>query len=245
MAFVIQRRTVITVVILLAAIGAFAATRMVLSQEGATAQADPTTTNAPPLLDSTPVPGATPDLSRPGWYIPYVSEDGAKPRLQGIVNGISIGLKADSAKDFGRCDQPRRITAAERDEQHAGSSVTASTLPHGMSYSREPEYLVCDGEVTWMDAVVSVPPRTNELGGGFIRVNRWVGKPFATVSGPADRWFPTTAAGLPGAAMRPIIESVGDSALIVYDKETSVVTELTGEGVYLSSLEELMEELLK
>ena len=46
---------------------------------------------APPGPNETPIPGSTPDRTRPYWYVPYENQDRLAPKFHGTINGIEVG----------------------------------------------------------------------------------------------------------------------------------------------------------
>lgn len=244
---------------------AFTITRYAIDSSGAGAQpgtdpASPPTDEAPgptgqappPTGSETPAPGATPDLRQPFWYVPYLNRDASLPVLEGSLNGIAIG-KTLAPADEGYCpNEGQWVTDPTQTGVHESSPVgIVRMLPADMVNFRPPVYLLCVGKPSRAEATIAVtvdrgaPSAAPGLGTGSVEVIRFVGTPHTPMRAAAERWSPATVAGFPAAVLRPVIESVGPSAIVVYDPSTNVTTILQGDGVYLRSLERLLQEITK
>lgn len=208
-----------------------------------------------PSLTETPHPNSTPDTSQPGWFIPYVTADAALPAFTGEVNGILVGdlpaiggATVDPAAE-GLCTEPEVRFGPEAEQEFLDSRVAipAERLPDNMRFFETPRLFICEATNTRAEAVVQVVNTTTPgpLGSGSIMVARFVGDPRAGVLGPEKRWRESEVSGHPAALLQPIIESVGQSALIVHEPDIRITTMLVGQGVYAESLIELMQELLR
>lgn len=207
-----------------------------------------------PDLSATPNSAATPDLSQPGWYIPYLNRDRELPKLEGEISGVLISgtpVASRVKSALADCASGLQWEVGEPAEERWLESPVAlleSDLPPGVEFFGRPQYTICGGRsAVSMEAVLSVTttrPGT-ALGAGSVRVYRWVGDPYSGFTAAAERWSSVAVAGLIGAALRPVIESVGNSAIIVHDPTAGVSTRLVGEGVYLESLVEIVEGLYR
>ncbi len=230
--------------------GSFLIGRALTVNEGAEAEtpAQQTAVEGPiPSDDATPVAGTTPDRTQPFWYVPYLNRDATLPTLEGELNGISIGRPSGPGGQ-GRCLGATTEQGAEAESRYESSAVGIRGLPAGMDYFQRPAYTLCqDGIAHRAEATarVSKPRENSALGAGPIYITRFIGAPGTPMRAPVERWSAMQVEGRPAALLRPVIESVGSSALVVYEADTGVVTELRGEGVYPDSLIALMEAILK
>ncbi len=239
---------------------AFVITREISSNERADAQ--PATPNASatvfdptPDLTVTPDASATPDLTEPGWYVPYLNRDRELPRLEAEINGILISGEPPPSgfpnTATQACDSGLEREIGDEADARWGSSpigIDESEFPVGQRMFDRPTYTVCGGsQAVSMRVTVSVdgPHADTELGSGSIRVRRWIGPGYSGFTAAEERWSGGEVRGQPAAILRPVIESIGTSAVIVHDPETGVTTSLVGEGVYLEAVQSLMEEILQ
>jgi hypothetical protein len=245
---------VLAVALLAVALGAAGFVIARLASDGSTAAGQPQDQSPVatfPADDETPAPGATPDLSAPFWFVPYLNRDGTLPPFEGTIAGIHIGPADIRPEDEGYCEGSRDAAGADAEAMFDGSVVGLSpgVRARGDLY-RGPTYTVCpDGVARRMEAVVMVkgtppPGAAADLGTGWVTVIRFIGLPQSPVSGPAERWSEQVLNGTRVAVLRPVIESVGTSAMIFHDTRTGVTTAVWGSGVYLQSVQSVLEELL-
>lgn len=199
----------------------------------------------PPGRDVTPIPGATPDISQPWWFVPYVNQDSAKPRFEGTVNGIVISTSPIGPE--AKCEAPSYSTL----DLVAGTElgIEPAYLPAGAV--TEPTsggpVLVCDGTPVSAEAAFSIP--ADEKGGvrgGDIWIYRYRSTTArAQALAPADRWTSGTVGGVLAAIAQPILPDlgIGNSAIIFY--RDGVVTRLTASGIPLDQLQKVAEGLAK
>ncbi len=235
---------------------AFLMTKQLTHNAVSGAQAPPgasTTTAQPPVPpdSATPEAGKTPDLTEPGWYVPYLNRDAELPRFEETINGISIG-RTLSAEAEGYCEGGAWESGPDAETRYSSSAVAfdGSDLPAGTTFFQRPKYVVCPrAGATRMEAVIAVKPTRPAprigLGVGSVEVIRFVGEPYTPMPAAAERWSGGTVAGYPAAILRPVIESVGTSAIVVHDPKSRVTTLVRGDGVYLHSLDALVQELFK
>ena len=200
---------------------------------------------------SQPLTTPTPDRSQPGWFRPYLEREQNAPKLNGMVNGIEVGQEPTTPDEWSTvCASPEVELGPEAEQRHADSelTITDQDLPAGMEMFERPVFSVCpDFGVIKMQATVRVPipVEGGSPGSGVITVFRFHGKAAAGVSGSVERWSADTVGGLPAATLRPVVDAIGDSTIIVYESEANVTTWLYGGGLYLESLEVLMEAILR
>lgn len=213
--------------------------------EGSAAQAEP------PLQPTagpgaTPLPGATPNTREPGWYVPYLNADSKKPQFQGRLAGIDIRPFDSSvpAEDAGGCPPGtstlRELSSEDLNKESIGirlGNLAGATSPVG-----PPVALECDGRLVTLRQFFDVSPgQGGGAGAGSLKVFRSsVGHRF-WLPAPADRWSPGVVAGRPAAVLKPVVDTVGTSAVIL--SEGQGYTALVGEGVTVEFLQLVAEEI--
>jgi hypothetical protein len=161
---VLRRRAAAAVVVATAVVwaAAFFAGRA-LQGDDATRFASADSESTTPADENTPVPGATPDTSKPDWDLPYRTVDAALPRYEQSVNGITIGPNT-SMDDGGAYCEPGE--AVETDPSTAAASavlVRPQYLPAN-TVLRQQQIIQCRGTVvaSWYD--YAVPPARRHQG---------------------------------------------------------------------------------
>jgi len=197
---------------------------------------NPRGNQVPPGPDETPIPGATPDRTQPFWYVPYENQDRLAPKFHGTVNGIEVGRASGPAPTCpGASIRPDfNLIVGTPFELQLGA------FPEGVTLSGPPRIAQCpDGHLIWLtfDLLVS--------GGGDITVWRWADVRWIPQEAPAERWSAGTVAGRPAALLRPLLEHLGQSAVVVVDDETNGSTTLLGSSIGLKFLQQVAEALYR
>ncbi len=196
-----------------------------------------------PGPDVTPVPGSTPDVTKPWWYVPYLNEDARKPIYDQTINGITIGPNAKPSG--GPCTDTSVVEVVPIDDAK-GTEVGISPKYLPLRASRgEASATLCDGLASSADAAYTIPPdpKSQHLG-GYFHIGRASRDPSAAIVIPAERWSAQTIAGYPAAIARPILPmGLGQSAIVVYDG--AVVTVVLADGLTLGELTAIAEGLFR
>jgi hypothetical protein len=192
--------------------------------------------------DVTPVPGATPDVSQPWWYVPYVNADAKKPLFAGLVNGVFISTDPEGPDipcgDAAAAD----LSAADgRPLAIHPSYISPGTTPEPASNGQA--VALCNGQLASAEARFSVAPDDSKgLRGGSFAIYRFRSSTArAQALAPADRWGSGTVNGIRAAVASPILADlgVGNSALVFY--ENGVVTRVTAVGLPLGLVQRIAE----
>jgi hypothetical protein len=232
--------------IVLAAIS-FLVARSIANDESAVAQPDD-----PPVSDDiTPEPGATPDRTQPGWYVPYLNLDRDRPKFEGEINGVWIGTPPAGWPQGLTCESGElsRIVgqdALERFEDHP-YSLEKVRWPDGVSSPQLPIYTVCDDELIKVEVTLSVAanerrgPGVHE--GGTVIVTRAVGNRYT--GPPAAGWTAGSVAGRSAVLLPPVIDAIGLAGISIVDEETGGLTSLKGHGVFLDTVMAVAEAMYR
>lgn len=210
-----------------------------VDQRAATPIGTQPTANGP----STPVAGATPDKSKPDWYVPYLEEEAAAPKFHGELNGIQLGVEAGPTPV---CARP--YSEPDWEEATAGTpfDLNRSRWPRRVSLFGMPDVGRCadDGRVMWIIAILEVAPGADVNGvTGVVQVSRgevvrWYRQEFL-----ADKVTTGTIAGRPAVFADVGLSGIGQTAVIVFDKETGGSTMLISSNVGLEYLKIIAEAL--
>ena len=225
------------------AVTSFAIVRTTHEGDAAQAQPPPDPNVAP---NATPIAGATPDTKQPGWYIPYLNADREKPQFVGKLAGIDVRPFDASvpAEDAGGC--PAGTTELhERFDDGVNSEplgIRLGAMATGISRSGTPKALVCDGQLVAVEQYFDVlsADGSGVITGSLKVFRSSVGHRF-WLPAAGDRWTAERIAGRPAATLKPVIVTVGTSAVIVNDGRG--YTALVGEGVTLEFLKRAAEEI--
>lgn len=200
----------------------------------------------PPTADETPVPGATPDTTKPFWFIPYENQDRQAPKLQTTINGIEVG--AAGGTDW-QCPKPWTGKIDWRKET-AGTAfeVNLAALPVGVKLTGEPRLAKCsDGRLLWFELALEASPGLTGVntGGGEIFVSRVSGIRWWTQQAPAARWSAGEVAGRPAAILAPIVPNLGQAGVFVLDAETGGSTRIMSSSASLEFVRSIAEAIYK
>lgn len=244
-----HRLTIVTICVVVAIVAvvitgsAFAIVRSM--HEGSEVRAQP-----PPDpkagLDTTPVPGITPDKSQPGWYVPYLNADRGKPQFVGKLAGIDIRPFDASVpvEDAGGCPpgtaQLRERVGDELNNDPLG--IRLGALVKATAPTEHPKALECDGRLVTVDQHFNVlsADGSGTVTGSLKVFRSSVGHRF-WLPAPEDRWATAVVAGRQAATLKPVIGTVGTSAVILNDGRG--YTAVLGEGVTLQFLQRAAEEI--
>lgn len=239
--------------------GAFAISRYIGDGTGSSAQLAPPTDANLPGPDDTPVPGTTPDTSKPGWAIPYENAERDKPRYDQVINGIAVGPTV-AIPDVPDCEQGESIALADLAvAQRSDLRIVPDFLPHGAIESRRAA-ISCRDIVTVQSVTYEVPAAANadaliksgqakwedvETGGRIDVVRSRASEPsFRSTNFAAERWKARTLNGHAAAVAEPALAiGLGRSAVVVWDAEHGVLTVLTASNRRLDELVRVAEGL--
>jgi hypothetical protein len=199
----------------------------------------------PPGPDVTPEPGATPDPTKPCWYIPYGNQERLAPKFHGTLNGITFGVKEGplppcTGKLVTRPDWREAVRNTPfnlRIDRLAGSAELWGTPRVGQCSG--------DGRILFIIAELNMAagPGVNSGGGAFQIFRgegRWQQQEFS------ERLFSTgEIGGRPAVFVESPLPLIGQAAVVVVDEETGGSTMLLGSDVSLSVLKSLAEELYR
>ena len=198
----------------------------------------------PPGPNETPVPGSTPDTTRPFWYVPYENQDRLTPKFHGTINGIEVGRASGPAPSCAGVSIKPDFDVV----RGTAFQIQVSALPKGVSLSGPPRIAQCpDGRLIWLTFDLNVASGTAgaNAGGGSITVWRWADVRWISQEAPAERWSAGVVAGRPAALLRPPLENIGQSAVVIADDQTRGSTTLLGGSVSLELLRQVAEALYR
>lgn len=169
-----------------------------------------------PGPDETPVPGTTPDTSKPFWYIPYLNQDRLAAKFHGNINGIEVGATSGPVME---CEQVYR---PDWEAAIAGTAFATdfSSLPAGISLASAPEVVFCDdGRPLRMEAVMDVGAQVEGAGpgGAQIAMSRVAGVRWWREAAPPERWHAGVIDGQPAALLDQPFGTIAESAVFVLD----------------------------
>ncbi|GAB4326726.1 MAG: hypothetical protein Kow0010_09980 [Dehalococcoidia bacterium] len=210
--------------------------------------------------DPTPAPSATPDTSRPNWYLPWLQADEAKPRFEGTLGGLRIFASPESAPaevsalelcppDGFELVHPHEAIAAA-----AGAgplSLEASDFGPGAVFPRLPDVWHCHGTaavVVWDAELKGGTPGVNP-GGAAVAVSRFREQDWIVLGAPRERWEEVTVAGRPAVVKRAVLEEfdvvpVASCAAASWDPVTRVQTQVIAGPARSSVCLEILESVL-
>lgn len=200
----------------------------------------------PPTADETPVPGATPDTTKPFWFIPYENQDRLAPRLHTTINGIEIGVTADGP-GWG-CTKLAPYIGWKQETAGTPFEVNLAALPAGVKLVGEPRFGKCaDGRLLWLDLTLEASPALTGVnaGGGEIFVSRASSIRWWTQQAPAARWSAGEVAGRPAAILAPILPNLGQAGVFVLDAETNGSTRIISSSASLEFVRSIAEAIYK
>jgi len=197
-----------------------------------------------PNPDATPVPGSTPDMTKPFWDIPYLNQDRLAAKFHGTINGIELGATSGPALE---CPQVYRPDWAEA-IANTPFALNFGALPKGVSLAAIPEIFFCeDGRPLRMEAVLNVGAGVDGAtqGGGQIAISRVAGVRWWREEAPERRWRAGVVAGRGAALLDQPIATIAESAVFVLDPDTDGSTRFKGLGTTLKLTELVAEALLR
>lgn len=240
----------LSVFVLIAVAGFLAARTFVGSPAGAddpVNQIDTQPGDSPvfPIPEGTPVPGATPDKTRPDWYVPYWEAEQAAPRFRGNINGIELGVSSGPTP---LCGQTQ--IRPDSDELTAGTpfDINIGSLSARIRVYGLPDVGQCvdDGRIMWIIANLEVTEGPGVSGTvGVVQVSRWEAVRWYPQKFLADRVTAGTIAGRPAAFADVGQSGIGQTAVFVIDVEIGGSTMLLSSNVSLEYLKAIAEELYK
>lgn len=200
-----------------------------------------------PGPEVTPEPGATPDTTKPFWYIPYENAERMKPKVQGELNGITVGVTDGPSLD---CGFGGHLFGEEALAATKGTpfEINFDQLPDGVKPMVETaEVFLCeDGSPHWLN--IDLDQRTLGSTRFHISIARWWGLTLWVDSGSAERWSTGTVAGRNAVFLDQIIPGrLGDASVIVLDPEIEGSTRIRdGSGTTpLSLLKQIAEAIYR
>ncbi len=242
------RRTSIGAVLAVLVLGAaaFGLGRIAGSDDAATAQPGPV---EPPGPDVTPVPGSTPDTSKPFWYVPYDNANDKLARFDRTINGIQIGpsvqaaeLHCEASPESMRIEPrflPRGAILSEKDEQAKCGDETYYALEYQyyVPGDETDNKRITTGEKTFFDAD---RPR-------FIQVQKIAQvRPVFRTDYASERFREARIGGFPAVVGPPIFEAgYGRSIILIYDEKNRVLTTLTGTDVSIGEIVAIGEGIMR
>lgn len=231
----------------------FLLTRGLTDEDAAKAepQLEPRPTEQLPGYDETPIPGATPDKSDPNWWVPYWNEDRDRPNFVGEIAGVQIGTPPGNDVDGVCASRPVTLlygdVAAEK-WKASPVSVNLKAIPDWATLNMPQEFTVCaDGSLNSSQTVLRVDDPTGkcERGCGAITIFRTAGAVRSPATATVPLWSEGIVAGHPAAIARPPAANIGNSWVAIRDEETGVLTTLWGQGLYVETLLEIAEAVMK
>ena len=192
-------------------------------------------------------PVATP--RDPGWFLPLIEEDRAKPRFDQTINGITVG--PTSSRRGGPCEglsgTSAEVSSGPYDRDRAGQlRIEPKYLPAGTLTSDGvllQGLVVCRGVPASTSRLFEVPAdRSTGRFGGPIVIARYVGEPYALISEPAERFQPGLIGDRKAVFVKPItIDGLGKSAVVV--AESFGLTVIEAQGLSLAEVVKVAEGL--
>lgn len=195
----------------------------------------------PPGPNTTPEPGATPDVTRPFWYVPYYNQERDSPKFEGTIAGISISPNPPETSGFDACpgtglkELPGK-PAVEAARSAGPLQIDDRFLPSFLRTEQAPSVWTCGTttvEVSWGFAVEDGIRGVGKGGTGVVITRTAVGG-VTGISGSPGRWSTEMVAGHQAAVMAPILAVsgyvIGDCYAGVKDTATRVLTQVTAGG---------------
>jgi len=235
--------------------GSYFLGRAISGGESTSAQAPHGTPTPVPAGEELP---ALPDTSQPGWARPYVDREQRLPRYEQTISGITVGPDVDATL----CPEGIPAERVTYDATVASAVAIAPTyLPDnaketlesaiftacdGTPYLATREYLVLSdeadmrrvaaGEITFFEA------RHAAAFGIHRRILREPAFPSALSS---ERARPTEISGLPAVVFDPMFaEGFGDASILLWDKDTMVMTVIQTTAMTISEAIRIAEGVL-
>lgn len=251
----LQHRGMLLALVAVLAVGALGvvAARS-LGDDDATATASQDATPTPGERRTVTIDGQVVDTTTSEWMARYREEEAKKPRFDQEINGIRVGPTVANAPAPEACRGLPALTPETIDDPEL---------------TREPGYLPAFSEFEFAEAdgcaghaqeffrhyVVPADPAAADLvtsgekswfdvrhGGVFHVIRRRMDQPRLNVSEiAAERWQAGTIAGRPAAIARPIIGSFGPAMVLVWDKDTGILTQVSGDDMALEELTRIAE----
>jgi hypothetical protein len=185
-------------------------------------------------------------MHEPGWYVPYLNADREKKQFVGGLAGIDVRPFDSSvpAEDAGGCP-PGTTQLRERFDEAVNNEplgIRFGSLASGTSPAGPPKALECDGRLVAIEQHFDVlsADASGTVTGSLKVFRSAVGHRF-WLPAAEDRWAAAIVAGRSAATLRPVIETVGTSAVILNDGQG--YTAVVGEGVTLEFLKRAAEEI--
>ncbi len=199
----------------------------------------------PPGPDVTPVPGSTPDTTKPFWFIPYANAERDAPKFHGTLNGIEFGAQSGALP---ACAKP--ATPDDWKKAVAGTfyDLKLDSLPDGVEPREFARVGKCadDGRPIWIIAEVHLEGITGvNNGGGSIQISRWEAVRWYPQEFPPERFSTGTIAGRPAVFADSFLPVIGVAAVVVSDAENGGSTMLLGNAVSVDVLKQVAEALYK
>jgi hypothetical protein len=185
-----------------------------------------------------------PDISKPGWAVPYLETETARPLMEGEIGGVRIGRLLD----YG----PLACVVAEWSDDAGITRGTSLFLDiRGALESASPYQSVLigvcpDGTVAIAEVDFNVAPKsTYSPLGGNVRVFRHTGQAVSSLSIPAVRWSESEVGGAPAAVAAPILSEIGLGQGAVVTYREGVLTLVHTWGITYEGLLVVAEEVLR
>jgi hypothetical protein len=216
--------------------------------EGSAARAEIADATTAP--NTTPAPGETPDTAKSFWYVPYLNADAQQAPFEGTLAGVLIAPYDDSVRpeDAGGCPPGTASLNVVAD-------VSVNDRPLGVRLGARaetvhevgtPDALECDGKLISVMEHFSVDAGAGGSGpgGGQLTIQRQAKATRFWLPQAAERWSEGTVAGRRAALLRPVIGTIGTSAVVI-GTEGGGYTAVTGEGVTLDFLQQVAVEVVR
>lgn len=206
------------------------------------AGADRDTPDVSDLINTTPVPGATPDTREIGWHLPYAQYWGSLPRYDRTVAGIAVGPSVEMGGFECSPDRPPSLLEVE---------------PSYLPPRTEPDHVdtvdICvPGTNITVERRYWVPPIEEDMrrldrgeigffearGSASFRIfKRFIDEPAWSSSYASEYFREGEINGYPAAIGEPLFpEGWGQFEVIVYQPETRVLTVISGVGLSTTEL---------
>lgn len=208
---------------------------------------------ATPDLTTTPAPGATPDTSRPFWYVPYENAEKQSPKFEGQLGGARI---LSTPVDF----DARALCPSGLSQSPESALVRASEGPTaiwladrsaGITPLGNPEVWTCGTatvQVLWNLQVSPGVAGVEENGSGLL-IMRTLGEDRVVLPGSASRWTSVRLPSGEAAILAPIVEAggrfIGGCAFVQHNPSTGVLTVIRASAGSPQFCQELGAEVTK
>ena len=171
----------------------------------------------------TPEPGATPDITKSCWYVPYLNAERDEPTTVQTINGITVGPGRLGVREDEREECETETRTGTYDEVADPEMVIyLSILPPSaevISDGAEWVAVFCEERtlVVGIDVALS-PDGEGPILGGTVIIAKYRGGAESAIDIPDHRWRAGQIKGYPAAIAEPILPDIGlgQGAVIVH-----------------------------